>query len=117
MTTAPQNETTACARCHRDLRRTAYELMLNSTRSPHCLRCALKFRPMLKRSLVVALIVGALQTAINQGNFIFVGELPAALAWKIPMTFSVPFLVAMIGGLMVARTGVAAEADVTNQTL
>jgi hypothetical protein len=69
---------------------------------------------MLKRSLIVAVIVGTLQTAINQGNFIFVGELPGALAWKIPMTFTVPFLVAMIGGLMVARTAVTAEADVTN---
>lgn len=111
MTASLRKEPAACARCGRDLSSTAYELLLNATRAPYCLRCAVQFRPMLKRSLVVSLIVGTLQTAINQGNFIFVGELPAVLAWKIPMTFTVPFLVAMIGGLMVARTAVADRTD------
>ncbi len=111
MTAALQKENLACARCGRDLNSTAYELLLNAIRAPHCLRCAVRFRPMLKRSLVVSVIVGTLQTAINQGNFIFVGELPAALAWKIPLTFTVPFLVAMVGGLMVARTVVSGRTD------
>jgi len=113
MTAELIKEPAACARCGRDLSSTSYELLLNATRLPHCLRCAVQYRPMLKRSLVVGLIVGALQTAINQGNFIFVGELPAALAWKIPLTFAVPFIVATVGGLLNARGPVVDRADTT----
>ncbi|MFP6593941.1 MAG: hypothetical protein VB860_03055 [Dehalococcoidia bacterium] len=113
MKEALQKEPAACVRCGRELNSTAYDLMLNATRAPHCLRCAVQFRPMLKRSLVVGLIVGTLQTAINQGNFIFVGELPAPLAWKIPLTFAVPFIVATLGGLLNVRATVADRADRT----
>lgn len=71
----------------------------------------MRFPPMLKRSLVVCLVVGTLLTAINQGNFIVSGDFQAAMAWKIPLTYAVPFIVATIGGLLNARAQVAATVE------
>ena len=70
---------------------------------PYCLRCALLFGPMLRRSLVIALVVGSVLTAINQGNIILGWDFPAALYWKIPLTYCVPFCVATAGGLLNSR--------------
>ena len=64
-----------------------------------CLRCTLRNRRMLRRSLLTALVVGAILTLINQGPLLFDGRVPIALAWKIPLTFCVPFLVASWGAL------------------
>ena len=55
--------------------------------------------PMLRRSLLTAIVVGTFLTAINQGNILLRGEFPAALYWKIPLTYSVPFFVATWGAL------------------
>jgi len=60
--------------------------------------------PMVRRSLAIALIVGTVLTAINQGNIILGGEFPAALAWKIPLTYAVPYCVATVGALLNARS-------------
>ena len=49
-------------------------------------------RQSLWRGIRVALVVGTLLTAINHGDVLLRGELPAAL-WKIPLTYLVPFLV------------------------
>jgi len=68
-----------------------------------CLPCALRFRPMLRRSLYTAIVVGSILTAINQGNVIFEGRLPADLAWKMPLTYVVPFCVATWGALINSR--------------
>ena len=111
MTALPQKEPVVCARCGRDLGSTAYEMLLNATRAPHCLRCALEFRPMLKRSLAVSLIVGTVLVAINQGDFIFSGNFQIAMVWKIPLTYAVPFIVTTLGGLLNARTVTARPAD------
>ena len=73
--------------------------------SERCLRCALLFRPMLRRSLIIALIVGTILTAINQGNIIIDGHFPSALYWKIPLTYCVPFCVATAGAVLNARSG------------
>ena len=70
--------------------------------------CALRFPPLLKKSLVICLLVGTLLTAINQGNFIASGDFQPAMAWKIPLTYAVPFLVATTGGLLNARARVRA---------
>jgi len=59
---------------------------------------------MVRRSLAIALIVGTVLTAINQGNIILGGEFPAALAWKIPLTYAVPYCVATVGALLNARS-------------
>jgi len=58
---------------------------------------------MLKRSFLTALFVGTILTAINQGNTLLQGEFPAALAWKIPLTYCVPFCVATWGALINSR--------------
>lgn len=68
-----------------------------------CLSCALHHPPMLKRSLVVALLVGTILTALNQGDFLLSGQWPGALWWKIPLTYCVPFLVATYGALTNSR--------------
>ncbi|HET9477104.1 MAG TPA: nitrate/nitrite transporter NrtS [Dehalococcoidia bacterium] len=69
-----------------------------------CLRCAFLFGPMLRRSLIIALVVGTILTAINQGNVILGGDFPASLYWKIPLTYCVPFAVATTGALLNARS-------------
>jgi hypothetical protein len=84
---------TACARCHR--RTPAFSLR----GQPLCLTHALTFRPMLRRSLLTALVVGVALTLINQGNAILADNPPADLYWKVPLTFAVPFLVATWGAL------------------
>jgi len=70
---------------------------------PLCLLCALRFRPMLRRSFYTALVVGTILTAINQGTVIASGDLPGSLAWKVPLTYCVPFCVATWGALINSR--------------
>ena len=54
---------------------------------------------MLRRSGLIALIVGTVLTGINQGDMLLAGHWPPALAWKLPMTYAVPFIVATLGAL------------------
>ncbi len=54
---------------------------------------------MLGRSLRVALVVGVVLTLINQGDTLLGGPWAAALLWKVPLTFVVPFCVATWGAL------------------
>lgn len=68
-----------------------------------CLACALRFRPMLRRSAMTALVVGTVLVAINQGGAMLSGQLPASLAWQIPLTYLVPFCVASWGALSNSR--------------
>lgn len=56
-------------------------------------------RPILARSLRASLVVGTLLTALNQGDLLLSGAFPAALWWKVPLTYVVPFLVATYGAL------------------
>jgi len=59
---------------------------------------------MLRRSLIIAVIVGTILITINQGNVILGGDFPPSLYWKIPITYCVPFCVATTGALLNART-------------
>jgi hypothetical protein len=68
-----------------------------------CLRCALAHGPLVRRSLIVALIVGTILTAINQGNIILRGDFPDSLYWKVPLTYVVPYCVATTGAILNAR--------------
>jgi hypothetical protein len=54
---------------------------------------------MLRRSAWIAAIVGTVLTAINQGDVLLAGHWSAALAWKLPLTYAVPFVVATLGAL------------------
>ena len=103
MTSLPPTAGTACQRCQVTLRRSAYEVRTGDGRSPRCLRCALMHRPLVARSLIIAFIVGTILTAINQGNVILGGDASLALAWKIPLTYAVPYCVATAGALMNSR--------------
>jgi hypothetical protein len=85
-----------CARCDRQA-----DFTLSGV--PVCWRHALLHGPMLRRSLLTALVVGTVLVAINQGNVLLDGDLPAALAWKIPLTYAVPFSVATWGALINSR--------------
>ena len=64
-----------------------------------CLRCALRNRRMLRRSLATSAVVGTILVAINQGTVIAGGDAGAELYWKVPLTYCVPFLVASWGAL------------------
>ena len=55
---------------------------------------------MLVKSLIAALVVGTVLTLINQGDLILTGDLSWGLLWKIPLTYTVPFLVASYGALI-----------------
>jgi hypothetical protein len=68
-----------------------------------CLGCALVHRRLLRRSLAVAVIVGSVLLAINQGDLLLAGDWRPALAWKIPLTYLVPFVVATWGALVNTR--------------
>ena len=95
-----------CGSCARDLTDAVYEMRSAEGRLARCLRCALMHRPLVLRSLLICLVVGTILTAINQGNVILGGDLPMALAWKIPLTYAVPYCVATFGALLNARTQV-----------
>lgn len=68
-----------------------------------CWRCAVRHGPMLRRSILAAVVVGTIVTAINQGDTLVSGSRPSTLAWKIPLSYVVPFFVAAWGALMNAR--------------
>ena len=58
------------------------------------------------RSFRIAVVVGTLLVAINQGNYVLAGGLPADAAWKIPLTFLVPYVVstyAAVGAIRASR--------------
>jgi hypothetical protein len=71
------------------------------------LSCAVRHRPLLHRSLAVAAIVGTVLVALNQGDVLLSAQWPPSLAWKIPLTYAVPFVVATWGALVNARVGAA----------
>ena len=89
-----------CARCGRALAgKTAYVL----DALPRHLGCVLMYRPLLRRSTLTGLVVGTILTAINQGTLILAGNFPPELAWKIPLTYCVPFCVSTWGALSNSR--------------
>jgi hypothetical protein len=57
----------------------------------------------MRRSLVVAIVVGTALNIINQGPEILAGRLP--IIWKLALTYVVPFLVASYGSFAAFRTG------------
>ena len=68
-----------------------------------CSRCAIRHGPMLRRSLMVAVVVGSILTLLNQGDNLFAGSWNGALFWKVPLTYCVPFCVATYGALTNSR--------------
>jgi len=64
-----------------------------------CLPCTLRHWPMVKKSLAACVVVGTLLTALNQGDILLAGEWNSSLWWKIPLTYTVPFMVATYGAM------------------
>jgi hypothetical protein len=58
--------------------------------------------PSVRRSLAVALIIGTVLNAINQGPEIFTGHWP--IWWKLALTYFVPFAVASYGSYAAFRS-------------
>jgi hypothetical protein len=58
--------------------------------------------PSVRRSLTVALIIGTLLNAINQGPEILTGHWP--VWWKLVLTYFVPFAVASYGSYAAFRS-------------
>ena len=95
-----------CQRCGRPTASSAsftFRPRGGATGATKCLRCALSHWPMLRRSLIASAVVGTALTVLNQGDAILAGNLAGALAWKIPLTYCVPFLVATYGALANSR--------------
>src|SRR5215470_20130772 len=94
----------SCARCGQPLgERTAFEFRTPRSLVRTCVACAVRDTPTLRRSGVIALTVGTLLTAINQGDVLLAGQWTAELLWKIPLTYAVPFVVATLGALGTGR--------------
>jgi hypothetical protein len=83
-----------------------YDLRKPGGTEHRCLRCAFRYRPLLKRSARTALLVGTILTLLNQGDQLL-GLAPrsALLWWKIALTYAVPFAVATYGSLANAKRG------------
>jgi hypothetical protein len=89
----------ACPSTHRPAAR--YRLAAGGA----CTRHATFSRQLLRTSLPLAAVVGTVLTLINQGTLLFSGNFPADLAWKVPLTYSVPFLVSTWSQLRALRIG------------
>ena len=68
-----------------------------------CWACALRYPPMLGRSMKIAAVVGTILAAINHGDRLVTGEWSAGDLLKILLTYGVPFGVATYSALMNSR--------------
>ena len=79
----------ACVGCGRVLAgRTAFRFPGATGDITKCPSCSLRHRPMLGRSLRVALVVGTVLTLINQGDTVLHGHWTLSLLWKVPLTIT-----------------------------
>jgi hypothetical protein len=98
------NAAPGCASCWRHERQgSGFRVQSAGGSTIKCLSCAVRHPPLVRRSAVIALIVGSVLVAINQGDALLAGRWDAALAWKVPLTYLVPFVVATWGALLNSR--------------
>lgn len=97
------SETPQCSLGHSSTAR--FRFARQSVTEFKCTRHALVHRPLVRTAAITALVVGTILTLINQGNLLLAGHLPAALLWKIPLTYSVPYCVATWSALRISRAG------------
>ena len=60
-------------------------------------------RDIVLRSLKVGGIVGSILVAINQGDALLSGQFSGAVAWKIPLTYLVPYCVSTYASVSAVR--------------
>lgn len=89
-----------CACGHAATRR--FRFAAGSAPVEKCLRHAAVHRPLFRNALATAVVVGTILTAINQGNVLLDGRFPAELWWKIPLTYSVPYMVSTWAALRIS---------------
>jgi len=95
-----------CETCRRHERAgTGYRLRTPQGPVTRCVACAVRHRPLVRRSTVITLVVGSVLVAINQGDVLLAGRWDMALVWKVPLTYLVPFVVATWGALLNSRVG------------
>jgi hypothetical protein len=89
----------ACSRCGRPCASGGFRIDHSVERGLTCLRCSIGNGRLLRRSLRIAAVVGTVLVAINHGGVIMAGMWHGSLSWKIPLTYAVPFTVAMWSAL------------------
>ena len=91
-----QQLASACVRCGRPAR---YQGSRDGNPIALCARHFATCAPIIRRATVTALVVGTILTALNQGDLLLAGDPTPAMAWKIPLTYLVPFSVTIWGAL------------------
>ena len=93
-----------CAACGRAVAHgRGYAFRAHDGQTLHCWRCAVRHRPIMRKAAQTAVVVGTILTAINQGDALLNHHLTAALLWKIPLTYVVPYCVSTYGALSISR--------------
>lgn len=93
--------TAGCDRCLR----TARFRFVRGGGALRCWRHAFAFGQLVRTAFFTALVVGSVLTLINQGDLLLRGEFRGAMAWKIPLTYCVPYSVVTFSGLRLAWIG------------
>jgi hypothetical protein len=70
---------------------------------PLCVVCAILYRPVLRRAVYVALVVGTILTMINQGDVLLEGAITPLVMAKIFLTYLVPYSVSTFSALSANR--------------
>ena len=101
---APAYVGDSCAGCGRILAAgCGYAFRSAGRAAPKCLRCAVRHPPIVRKAAQTAAVVGTILTAINQGDALLNHHVTAALLWKVPLTYTVPYLVSTYGALSISR--------------
>lgn len=88
--------------CRHNVRARPYRFQGNLD-YPLCIVCAILYRPMLRRAIYVALVVGTILTFINQGDVLLAGEITPLVMAKIVLTYLVPYSVSTFSALSANR--------------
>lgn len=98
-----------CCR-HGEGARLPFQFAARSGTVRKCWRCAPVYPPILWRSVKIGILVGSVLAVINHGGALVRGELTSGVAWKIALTYLVPFVVATWGALAASRISSSVEA-------
>jgi len=98
-----------CCR-HGEGARLAFQFSARSGSVRKCWRCALEHPPMRWRSVKIGIVVGTVLAVINHGGVLVRGDLTSGVAWKIALTYLVPFVVATWSALAASRISSGVEA-------
>ena len=90
----------SCARCSRPV---SGHIAFALGEELRCLRCAVLYRPLLRRSAFTSIVVGSILAMINQGPALLAGHFRPEQVWQVGLNYAVPFCVATWGGLINSR--------------